>query len=219
MSDGLNRKDLEDWKDIVDLQKEWIGVCDGVTFEFPLEGQDGAVTLWTDKPEHLARAVFVAVLPGSVLDRECGGSGERRLDVQVINTLTRALLPVYVTDKVPFYKASEARVGIPDVYECDFDFAKSVGLPVNEDNQQVTSERQTVIDKINGSVSSSNLRDWLISRQRHWGTPIPVVHCEKCGPRSVPYDKLPVELPQLESVTSRELRVVPEEWTATVCPK
>ncbi|MCB0895302.1 MAG: leucine--tRNA ligase, partial [Nocardioidaceae bacterium] len=66
------------------------------------------------------------------------------------------------------------------------------------------------------------LRDWLLSRQRYWGVPIPIIHCEKDGEVAVPYDQLPLELPELRGADLKPKGVSPlaaaEEWVNVPCP-
>ena len=66
------------------------------------------------------------------------------------------------------------------------------------------------------------LRDWLLSRQRYWGAPIPIVHCPSCGEVPVPDDQLPVVLPELRGADLTPKGVSPlaaaRDWIKVTCP-
>jgi leucyl-tRNA synthetase len=92
------------------------------------------------------------------------------------------------------------------------------GLPNREAMQRIVEwlDRE---GKGHGSVNY-RLRDWLVSRQRYWGCPIPVVHCERDGILPVPEDQLPVVLPDIEDYAprGRSPLAAAEDWVNTSCP-
>ncbi len=142
-----------------------------------------------------------------------------------INPINGKKVPIYAADYVLYSYGTGAVMGVPSHDERDFAFAKKYDLPITrvikgtkgndelpfvEDGILVnsigfdgmTSEegRKAIINKLYSEGKAEHkvnfrLRDWLVSRQRYWGAPIPVIHCEHCGAVPVPYKDLPVKLP------------------------
>ena len=142
-----------------------------------------------------------------------------------INPINGKKIPIYIADYVLYSYGTGAVMGVPAHDERDFLFANKYNLPINrvihstkgedklpycEDGVMINSRtydgltseegRKAVLKSLHnegkgGPKVNYRLRDWLISRQRYWGAPIPVIYCEKCGIVPVPEKDLPVLLP------------------------
>ena len=109
-------------------------------------------------------------------------------------------------------------------------YTEAVGVMINSGewnglkSEDLKVQAPEMIEKKGFGKKTVNykLRDWVFSRQRYWGEPIPIVHCEKCGPVAVPEDQLPVLLPEVESYQPTDTGESPlaaiDSWVNTTCP-
>lgn len=233
--EGLQDPILKQWRDITKMQEHWIGKCTGVNMDFQLVSEipdfPRTINLWTDAPEFVEYAKFVAVSPECILHRKEHthdiDANIKRLNAKVVNPFSGEEMPVFVTDKVVYPPWRDTRLGMPSASMDDMQFSELVGIPFTrhsirsyEQQQQKLAE---VLEKakkwgIGGYSVSSRLQDWLISRQRYWGTPIPIVHCEKCGVQPVPRADLPVMLPTRFTSTKNFSLHKANSWLKTACP-
>ncbi len=133
--------------------------------------------------------------------------------VMAINPATNEEIPIWVADYVLGSYGTGAIMAVPAHDARDFLFAKKFNLPVRVvvENGILTGSgkfngmdfekaKWEIIKEVGGNKKTQyKLRDWSVSRQRYWGVPIPMIHCEKCGIVPVPEAELPVVLPDLEN--------------------
>ena len=172
--------------------------------------------------------------------------------LMAFNPISKKEIPVYVSDYVMMTYGTGAIMAVPGHDQRDYDFAKEFDLEIVEvisggdisiesysgDGILVNSELingmnvkeakekmyQFIEDNDLGNRKTNyKLRDWVFSRQRYWGEPIPIVHCEKCGMVALDEKELPLILPEVESYEPTEDGSSPlakiDEWVNTTCPK
>jgi len=142
-----------------------------------------------------------------------------------INPANSERVPIWIAEYVLASYGTGAIMAVPAYDKRDREFAEAFGLPVREGAAVADGQRIAEWFENRGIGRRSvqyRLRDWLISRQRYWGTPIPIVYCEHCGVRAVPEDKLPVLLPDVQDWMPRSAGSSPlaeiTSFVQTVCP-
>jgi leucyl-tRNA synthetase len=170
-----------------------------------------------------------------------------------INPVSGAQVPIWVADYVLGGYGTGAVMGVPAHDERDFAFAEKFNLPIIDvidapvegvekiyhgegtlinsgefDGMSTSDARENVVawleqNQKGKAKTTYKMRDWLISRQRYWGAPIPIIHCAEHGAVAVPEDQLPVVLPEIadfapkgdgKSALARET-----DWVNTTCPE
>ena len=264
-------------------QKNWIGRSTGTELTFKTNTGDD-ITVYTTRADTLFGTTYMVISPEHPLlkkwkplianweqvaayqdaaahksDFERGElnkdkTGVRLEGIEIINPVTGAVLPMFVSDYVLMGYGTGIVMGVPGHDQRDWDFATKFGLPIIEvvSGGDVTkeafvakSDKAIMVNSgfLNGMTVAEaipamkkyaveqgfgkekvnfKLRDWVFSRQRYWGEPIPLVNCEKCGWVAIPESELPLELPNVESYEPTDDGESPlskmTDWVNTTCP-
>lgn len=146
-----------------------------------------------------------------------------------INPVNGKEIPIYISDYVMMGYGTGAIMAVPAHDGRDYEFAQKFGIPIIEvikggdiskeaytgDGEMVNSDFLNGMDNKKDSIAKMitylqekgigeggvqyKMKDWAFNRQRYWGEPIPIVHCPKCGMVAVPYEELPLKLPEVEN--------------------
>ena len=280
----LTDLDKLDWPDKVKkMQADWIGKSYGAEVDFPIEGREEKISIYTTRPDTLYGATFMVLAPEHELasalatretkdevdryiyDASMKSNVDRMQDKEktgvftgsyAVNPLSGEKAPIWISDYVLADYGTGAIMCVPAHDDRDFEFAAKFQIPIVQviakDGKEIenmteayTEASGTMINsgEWNGMESSVlkkeaphivekkgfgkatvnyKLRDWVFSRQRYWGEPIPIVHCEACGAVPVPEDQLPLTLPEVDSYEPTGTGESPlagiDEWVNTTCP-
>ena len=248
---------LDGWPEPVRvMQRNWIGRSEGVELQFPVEGEDEPLAVFTTRPDTLLGVTYMAVAAEHPLAQKAAAEKpelaafleecrqvhaseaametmEKKgmpLGIDAIHPLTGKPVPLWVANFVLMGYGTGAVMAVPGHDQRDWEFATRYDLPIlkvidpvggppadiseeafEEYGKLVNSgdfdglTSQQAFDAIADHFQTRGLgrrrinyrlRDWGVSRQRYWGTPIPIINCPECGALPVPDDDLPVVLPE-----------------------
>lgn len=280
----LNDLDKLDWPEKVKkMQTDWIGKSYGAEVDFPIDGREEKITVYTTRPDTLYGATFMVLAPEHALAKSLATDETReavekyifdssmrsnvdRMQAKektgvftgsyAINPLNGAKTPIWLSDYVLADYGTGAIMCVPAHDDRDFEFARKFGLPIVQviakDGKEIENMTEAYTEASGIMINSGDwnglesavlkkeaphmieekgfghktvnykLRDWVFSRQRYWGEPIPIIHCPKCGCVPVPEDQLPLKLPEVESYqptgTGESPLAAIDEWVNTTCP-
>ncbi len=170
-----------------------------------------------------------------------------------INPVNKKEIPIFISDYVMMGYGTGAIMAVPAHDQRDYDFAKKFGIDIIEvikggdieveaytgDGEMVNSDylngyqdKKSSIARVLEELEKQGIgekgvqykmKDWAFNRQRYWGEPIPIVHCEKCGMVAVPYSELPLKLPKVENFEPGQDGESPlakiDDFVNCTCPK
>ena len=215
----LEEIDNLEWPDkIKTMQKNWIGRSVGAEIDFKTEGGAPHITVFTTRPDTIYGATFLVVAPEytgldalltddtreKVLAYKAAALKKSEIERQenkektgvftgsyAINPATKEKIPIWVADYVLAGYGTGAIMAVPDMDDRDREFAEALDLPIVETK---LCDR----DLFGTPKTTYRMRDWLISRQRYWGCPIPIAYDKDGNPHAIPEDQLPVIIPKVD---------------------
>ncbi len=180
-------------------------------------------------------------------------TGARVDGLSAVNPVSGKEIPIYISDYVMMGYGTGAIMAVPAHDERDYDFAKKFGIDIVEvikggnideaayagDGEMInsdflngyTNKKESIDRMIDNLVEKGigragvqyKMKDWAFNRQRYWGEPIPIVHCPHCGMTPIPYEDLPLRLPDMENFEPGEGGESPlakvESFVNCICPK
>ena len=239
----LDEIDNLEWPEkIKTMQKNWIGKSVGAEIDFEVEGGAPKIKVFTTRPDTILGATFLVLAPEYVgleyiVSEDCKDAVakykadalkkseiERQENKEktgvftgayAINPATKEKIPIYVADYVLAGYGTGAIMAVPAYDERDREFAEKLDLPIVEagliDRDAYGTPKVTY-----------RMRDWLISRQRYWGCPIPIAYDKDGNPHAIPEDQLPVMLPEVKDYkpdkSGRSALAKAKDWLTVEIP-
>lgn len=194
--------DMGDWNTrIIKQQKEWIGKSEGYEIKF-----SNSVICFTTKPNTIMDVKFICVPMDS--------TNEEKIVGEVTHPISGESIPIWTSKYVIEGYGTGYVMGVPNDDKRDKAFAENHNIQFSEEKNIIDISNYNFITK----KTNYKIKDWCISRQRYWGTPIPMIHCTKCG--IIPNTNIPVEAPIDVTFNGKGNPISNHpDWKKCKCPK